>query len=81
VRTSGAFFVAETNLLADRADGVPYPSKTSAPRSLQMISSALYHLFGMVQISSVDFLPLSIWTQYFGLGQPGDTDAELVGRL
>ncbi len=35
-----------------------------------MISSALYRLFGMAQISSVGFLPLSIWTRYFGLGQP-----------
>ena len=34
-----------------------------------MISSALYRFFGMVQISSVGVLPLSIWTQYFGLGQ------------
>ncbi len=34
-----------------------------------MISSALYRLFGMAQISSVGFLPLSIWTKYFGLGQ------------
>jgi hypothetical protein len=25
----------------------------------------------MVQISSAGFLPLSIWTRYFGLGQRG----------
>jgi len=31
-----------------------------------LISSALYRLFGRVQISSVGFLPLSIWTKYFG---------------
>jgi len=34
-----------------------------------MISSALYRFFGMVQISSRGFLPLSIWTSFFGLGQ------------
>jgi hypothetical protein len=34
-----------------------------------MISSALYRFFGMVQISSGGFLPLSIWTSYFRLGQ------------
>jgi hypothetical protein len=34
-----------------------------------MISSALYRFFGMVQISSGGFLPLSIWTSYFGRGQ------------
>jgi len=34
-----------------------------------MISSALYRFFGMVQISSVGFLPLSIWTKKLGLGQ------------
>jgi hypothetical protein len=33
-----------------------------------MISSALYRFFGMVQISSCGFLPLSIWTSYFRLG-------------
>jgi hypothetical protein len=33
-----------------------------------MISSALYRFFGMVQISSGGFLPLSIWTSYFRLG-------------
>jgi hypothetical protein len=37
-----------------------------------MISSALYRFFGMVQISSDGFLPLSIWTSYFGLGQSRD---------
>jgi hypothetical protein len=36
-----------------------------------MISSALYRFFGMVQISLRGFLPLSIWTSYFGLGQGG----------
>ncbi len=33
-----------------------------------MISYALYRFFGMVQISSGGFLPLLIWTSYFGLG-------------
>ena len=33
-----------------------------------MISSALYRFFGMAQISSRGFLPLSIWARYFGLG-------------
>jgi len=33
-----------------------------------MISSALYRFFGMVQISSGGFLPLSIWTKKLGLG-------------
>jgi hypothetical protein len=31
--------------------------------------------FGMVQISSVGFLPLSIWTSYFRLGQHPDDAA------
>ena len=30
---------------------------------------SLYRFFGMVQISSVGVLPLSIWTRYFRLGQ------------
>jgi len=34
-----------------------------------MISSALYRFFGMVQISYIGFLPLSIWTRNFRLGQ------------
>jgi hypothetical protein len=31
---------------------------------------SLYRFFGMVQISSGGFLPLSIWTRNFRLGQP-----------
>jgi hypothetical protein len=37
--------------------------------------------FGMVQISSVGFLPLSIWTRYFRLGQIGDDDYREPMRL
>jgi hypothetical protein len=34
----------------------------------------------MVQISSVGFLPLSIWTSYFGLGQPLDAEPRSAER-
>jgi hypothetical protein len=46
----------------------PWPSKTLDPQSFRMIPLALIRFFGMAQISSVGFLPPSIWTKYFGLG-------------
>jgi hypothetical protein len=43
-----------------------------------MISSALYRFFGMVQISSSGFLPLSIWTRKLRLGQGQDVHAAVL---
>jgi len=41
----------------------------------------LYRFFGMVQISSVGFSPLLIWTRYFRLGHARIEDATLRAAM
>jgi hypothetical protein len=52
-----------------RALSGPAPASVAHQNTEPDRTISLYRFFGMVQISSGGFLPLSIWTSYFGLGQ------------
>ena len=67
---------------ASRSPDFPHAS-VAHPITEPHRTISLYRFFGMVQISSVGFLPLSIWTSYFGLGQglPENLWVELERRL